>query len=257
MKDALCALSANRLAGFISLAAPDVAEAVALCSQCPARVACATAALADGASLDGSYTRPPSDCVRAGVKCRGNKRTARDLAAIAGVEAPEYRDARPRNRAAEACVNCGTPMIPWTRGDVPEGYVMHYARSFCTECRSAYRATRPARKKRLDGVVRKRVGDGQTSNHTPAAHAERVRFILNHRPADAPVIGPCVDCGAVMRTAHRADNSKIYGRHAGRGLCVDCWPRWSEYVAAVDAQRRRESRRTVTRAGHSAGSAAA
>lgn len=31
-------------------------------------------------------------------------------------------------------------MVPWTRGQVPEGYVMHRGRGYCTECRRAYNA---------------------------------------------------------------------------------------------------------------------
>lgn len=30
-------------------------------------------------------------------------------------------------------------MMQWTREAIPEGYVMHHGRDFCTECRRAYR----------------------------------------------------------------------------------------------------------------------
>ena len=54
---------------------------------------------------------------------------------------PDYSE-RGRARAAEYCRHCEQPMVPWTRDEVPDGYRMHYAANFCTECRSAYREYR-------------------------------------------------------------------------------------------------------------------
>lgn len=123
-----------------------VAAAVAVCLECPLRAACAAAALEAGVSLDGNWTRPAAGVIAAGVVCpeEGTEHAAQ-LAAVAGVPLPEYRDTRPRNHPEDRCRSCRTPMTSWTRTEPTEGYAMHYARGFCAGCRIQYRLFKAGR----------------------------------------------------------------------------------------------------------------
>lgn len=124
-------------------------EAIRACESCPVRKQCAKEALTAGASPIDDHRLPAIGVIQAGVVCRGNLKTAQALAAIAGVKVPTKEDFMPpRNNAADQCINCESPMVPWSRNDPPEGYVMHYARQYCTECRSAYQKAYPPKARR-------------------------------------------------------------------------------------------------------------
>lgn len=117
----------------------SIRAAQAMCGHCPILRQCAREALTSGAALDGTYLRPASGVVQAGVVCRGDQSTAIRLAEVAGVTTlPVYEQQEPRPVAPDACVSCGMPMVRWTRDRVPDGYVMHHARGFCTGCRREY-----------------------------------------------------------------------------------------------------------------------
>lgn len=102
---------------------------------------CAEQALTSGDTLQSGYSAPAVGVIQAGVLCRGDITTALELALIAGIAIPDYSE-RGRARAAEYCRHCEQPMVSWTRDEVPDGYRMHYAANFCTECRTAYREYR-------------------------------------------------------------------------------------------------------------------
>lgn len=83
---------------------------------------------------------PASGVIQAGVVCYGDDATARALLRVSGgVETPEYRRQGRRKTPPGECVACARPMVSWTRDRVPEGWVMHHARGFCSQCREPYR----------------------------------------------------------------------------------------------------------------------
>lgn len=140
-------------------AAPERSKraAIKMCSACPIRRECATEALTAGDSPVDGHTAPAHDVIQAGVHCRGDLDTAWQLAQIAGVPVPAYWDLQPRrNYAPDHCVNCGEPMMRWTRDAVPEGYRMHFARGYCTKCRTAYRKAHPPTPKHLRKPINRR-----------------------------------------------------------------------------------------------------
>lgn len=110
-----------------------------MCQHCPLIQQCAKDALTSGSDLIGN-TKPADGVLQAGVICTGDYTTEMELAAVAGLGEVVQHERRRRVKAATHCVNCGAPMVRWNRHEVsaPEGFVMHYARGFCTECRSAY-----------------------------------------------------------------------------------------------------------------------
>lgn len=89
-----------------------------------------------GTSLDGSYIRPASGVIQAGVVCRGDESTGDKLSAVAGVPAPEYRDMKPRYVPPETCAGCAEPMAKRRRdgSPTPSGVVVHTAQGLCTIC---------------------------------------------------------------------------------------------------------------------------
>lgn len=142
LAQAACHKTKNR--AFITPTAHDSPAnraAIKICQQCPMRRECAERALTSGDTLQSGYSAPAVGVIQAGVLCRGDITTALELALIAGVAVPDYSE-RGRARAAEYCRHCEQPMVPWTRDRVPDGYRMHYAANFCTECRTAYREYR-------------------------------------------------------------------------------------------------------------------
>lgn len=110
------------------------------CESCPLLRKCAESALTAGTSLDGHTTAPAAGVIQAGVYCVGDDATAAQLAAIAGVSLPKYRRKLPKPKPPKECKGCGKPLHRWTRGTVPEGFVMHYARGYCCGCRVLYKA---------------------------------------------------------------------------------------------------------------------
>lgn len=118
---------------------PATEQAFKICGSCPIIKECARSALTAGSTTDGCVQRPASGVIQAGVLCNGDHITAYRLARIAGVEMPEIRDTSSKNTPAPYCRSCGEPMVSWTRGETPQGSVMHYAQGFCTGCRAEYR----------------------------------------------------------------------------------------------------------------------
>lgn len=116
----------------------SIRAAIRICEACPIRRRCALDALHSGDSLDGSITSPANDVIAAGVVCEGDKATGVALAGIAGVPPPVYHVGTKRSRVPDRCVNCRHMMVSWTRDAVPEGYVMHRGRGYCTNCRRAH-----------------------------------------------------------------------------------------------------------------------
>lgn len=124
---------------------PNNQRAIQTCKDCPILTECAKQALTAGDTLAGDYRAPSSGVIQAGVVCHGDYDTAAALAQIAGTSVPDHLIKPTGSRAntgsarRDKCINCEKPMVQWNRGQTPEGYVMHYARGFCTGCRTAYR----------------------------------------------------------------------------------------------------------------------
>lgn len=122
----------------------SIEAALKMCHACPLLKHCASQALTSGTSLSEDCRAPAADVIQAGVICHGDLDTAYKLAAVAQVDVPAYLVERTRRdnigaRRPDRCRNCNRPMIKWNRHEEqPEGYQMHYARGFCTACRSAY-----------------------------------------------------------------------------------------------------------------------
>lgn len=150
-----CATSRNR--AFIdpeSSTPDDIDQAIRMCGTCPLVQQCAADGLHSGTSLDRNVILPATGVIQAGVVCRGDRDTALQLSAVAGVDVPsDYRHQPERPKPMSECRECGTPMVKWTRGEVPEGYVMHHARNFCTGCRVAYHAYIEGRQRRFTRPV--------------------------------------------------------------------------------------------------------
>lgn len=161
----------------------SIRAAVKLCEYCPLKRRCALDALHSGDSLDGSVTSPANDVIAAGVVCVGDEATAEALAAVAGVDVPKYRASSARSKAPERCVNCRHMMVSWTRNKVPEGYVMHHARGYCTGCRKAYEHV-------LKGVERKpklaKEIDRDNAYRTLKRVDYRRRFVARYVPMALP-----------------------------------------------------------------------
>ncbi|MDY5785855.1 WhiB family transcriptional regulator [Corynebacterium sp.] len=161
---------------------PSTERAKSICEACPIRVECAKRALTAGASLDGSVVAPAVDVIQAGVYCDGSERATWELAAVAGVTPPEPQAKAKRATIPDHCVSCGEPMVQWNRGVTPEGFVEHYARGYCQQCRSAYRKAYPPGSGGSRGL-RKRV---DRKNHSAPARKNAevvVQFALFDREA--------------------------------------------------------------------------
>ncbi|CAB0634971.1 hypothetical protein CIP107566_00515 [Corynebacterium diphtheriae] len=125
------------------IGSPQAEAAKRACRACPILTKCAKDALHAGDSLDRNFTRPATGVIQAGVLCTGDVWTAQQLAEIAGVPVPTYHDHIERPKIGDQCKSCGKPMGAWTRNpaeSLPEGWVMHYARGYCTNCRGDYQA---------------------------------------------------------------------------------------------------------------------
>lgn len=136
-----CFKSTNRAFYNPDSATPlAVSEAIRLCEKCPILKDCAVKALTAGTSLCEDYHAPANGVIQAGIVCGGDIDTAFRLAAIAGVPVPDVLVAQNRrSRPGDTCRSCLKPMVRWNRYDEqPQGYVMHYARGFCTNCRKPY-----------------------------------------------------------------------------------------------------------------------
>lgn len=79
---------------------------------------------------------------------------------------------RPLVRRGDRCKACSRPLYPWSRGGVPEGYVMHYARGWCVGCRPAYRAAKEEAEARGEVWSRSR---GLTKETDRKRHSSPVR----------------------------------------------------------------------------------
>lgn len=118
-------------------------EAIALCNRCPALRECARAALQSGTTLDTAYKNPATQVIQAGVECDGSPNSEKELARRAGIPVGKIvRSKVGRKPKVEGtpCRGCGRTLWRWTRepGEIPEGYVMHYARGYCVNCRTLY-----------------------------------------------------------------------------------------------------------------------
>lgn len=169
-----------------------------MCEHCHMLTSCALDGLTAGTTLDGSFESPACDVIMAGVHCTGDTATARALAEIAGVPVPTYRDAAPRPKAEKQCVNCHEPMVPWTRHGAPEGYVMHYARNFCANCRGAYNEAMKGREKRR---TNRTLVNGRPKN---CRECHRPMVPIGHMPGPGEVLhfrrGVCEACANAPRT---------------------------------------------------------
>lgn len=172
MRDkALC--ERGKLKAFISPdnAAPEELEAAGhMCKSCPLLQACARAALTAGDTTDRGVRRPADGVFQAGIICRGDYQTAARLAERAGCEVPAYLvEEAGRPSAPNRCRACGRAMVRWHRGVTPEGYVMHFARGFCSQCRGAYREW-----KREHPEAVRRVASIDRSRHSAPGRSGRV-----------------------------------------------------------------------------------
>lgn len=120
--------------------AEQIYRAKELCHACPSLNTCAKDAISAGDSLSGDYQGPACGVIQAGVLCRGDKATLEKLESVAGVKARNTKKQRKRIVFGQPCRACGAPMVKWSRNQpaMPEGYVAHRGRGFCTGCRSAY-----------------------------------------------------------------------------------------------------------------------
>lgn len=173
--------------------------AIKICSQCPMIQACALAALTAGNLPDGSRSIA-DEVIMAGVVCRGDQDTTDRLRAVAGLpdrpQAPRARIVPPRAyvQARQPCKACSRPLWKFTRdrSEIPAGYVIHYARGWCTECRSAYK---------------------QATAQTPKRQTrERQR-----RPRH------CVQCQRPMVPMSHALPTDEHVHHMARGRCRSCY----------------------------------
>ena len=117
------------------------ADAIELCSHCPAKRECAKTALRSGTNIDALTSTPADGVIAAGIHCRGTRRTTRLLAEVAGVEMPR----KAKRPTYDHCVSCELPMLPCSKDRfrlIPDGYTEHYARGHCKNCRSEYAAAR-------------------------------------------------------------------------------------------------------------------
>lgn len=197
--------------------------AARMCQKlCPYIKECARKALTDGGTLDGHSILPAQGVIVAGVLCppKGVKHAAQ-LAAIAGVAVPIYRNEKPRPDVKK-CAVCNRPMVSWSRSKetVPAGYVMHHARGICTtaRCRATYRGElkKPERRKGFAGYS---VGERPD-------HKNYVAWVLRNRPPGTPRPRRCVDCN--RRLSQQAEQGAI--THRGRGLCSTCYKHWKDYI---------------------------
>lgn len=116
---------------------PGAADAIAACHHCPLIRTCAADALRAGDSLDGSMRAPATGVIAAGVICTGDPHTAKQLAAIAHVPAPQPRARRTRMRRPDNCLGCGRPMAVRPRGSnvhLTPDIVTHCAHGYCRDC---------------------------------------------------------------------------------------------------------------------------
>lgn len=118
-------------------------EAIALCNRCPVLRECARAALQSGTTLDTAFKNPATQVIQAGVVCDGSTDSEKELARRAGIPVEKIARSSVRHKPkveGAPCRGCGRTLWRWTRepGEIPEGYVMHYARGYCVKCRTLY-----------------------------------------------------------------------------------------------------------------------
>ena len=131
---------------------PATKRAIQMCEGCPALKQCAEMALVGGSSIDMTREHPAEGVIQAGVYCDGTDRATWELMERAGRNELVQIGGGARPKAADRCRSCHKPMVRWTRDRVPEGYVMHRGRGFCTNCRKAY--DRELARARAAGEVR-------------------------------------------------------------------------------------------------------
>lgn len=198
-------------------------EAAALVcrTECPFLMQCAKEALTAGNSLDGSVILPAQGVIAAGVICpsKGTDHAV-ELAEIAEQQQlPRYRTKRDRP-IPERCAECKTPMASWNREkEAPEGYVVHYARGYCIECRTAYLETVKQSKAKGEAPNLPQFNAGERPDHW-----EQVAWILRNRPLRVKRPSRCIDCDTAF-----SESTVSYG---GRGLCRPCWAKWRGYIKA-------------------------
>ena len=150
MKQALCKNSKNR--AFIDPHRSSkftIRAAEKICSHCPLLKECAAQALQGGNVLDQRYAGPADGVFQAGIICHGDEGTAIRLAEIAGITHLPVSVEPKRRQPDSVCVSFGSRMVKWTRQAVPEGYVRHHARGYCSNCRAEYRAAIAGTRKRV------------------------------------------------------------------------------------------------------------
>ena len=177
----------------------SIAAAVHMCrEECHRLRECALEALEAGTALEGEEgTTPARDVLQAGVICDGTVRTVRALAPLAGVSAHKvWRPSTRRRRRVppKECLACQRPMSPWTRGELPEGHVMHYARGFCVQCREPY-------KRALEAAEDRRI----TRTPQEARRAREVLGLPEPPTPRPPRVGRAVD--ALRRARERAEDA--------------------------------------------------
>lgn len=177
-----------------------IAAAVKICEACPLIRECARSALTAG-NLQNDGTRAVADgVIVAGIVARGDQDTTDRLRAVAGLpdgqQAPRARVVPPRAfvQARRPCKACSRPLWKFTRdpSEIPEGYVMAYARGWCVNCRGAYKqATAQAPKRQT---------------------RERQR-----RPRH------CIQCQAPMVPMSHELPTDRHVHHMARGRCRSCY----------------------------------
>lgn len=151
-----------------------ISAAEKICSHCPLIKECAVQALQGGNVLDQRHTGPADGVFQAGIICHGDESTAIRLAEIAGITQLPYGEEKKRRRGfihdGDRCVNCNLPLFRWTRGIVPKGYVLHYARNYCSNCRVEYRRAYPSRGRKFGKIVDRNNHSAPKRTNTEAAH---------------------------------------------------------------------------------------
>lgn len=192
----------------------SIRAAKTICGLCPVRVACATAGLSAGNSLDGSTRGPANDVIVAGIICRGDTATARVLAQIAGVEGPQPRRAKRPRGTYGTCKGCDAPLVAADAADLPAGHSRHHARSYGTCCRSIYSRllNEGTFEDRRVTEKPKRVAEICRHCHQPLLRRGQER--THYWQVQHSVRGVCVECTG-SRGGRR---SMTFNEHA----CVDC-----------------------------------
>ena len=237
----------------------QIHRAKKLCEACPLLETCAKDAMSAGDSFAGDLRGPANGVIQAGVLCRGVKDTLDKLESIAGVKAAQHEKKPKRIIFGQPCRSCGAPMVKWSRNQprLPDGYVAHRGRGFCTGCRAAYkkdledwRAKHPedALKK---AVVRKPIDRKRTSLGTFPGRITTALKAGDTQQAEALMYQWVLEKDRqAVRVAIARGYRKVHlpGREAKFNAAIRAWQDCPGATARVVADRARVAEDTALKA---------